>query len=177
MSPMSRLPFALVVTASVSSNFSEVGKSRFTCHGPFALTVTDALVEVPTFAGPGCRILRSKRSASSSEVPPAAAEAPVGAQRRVLVSLMVRLHCQTTMERLLIPAFVFFFQKLYPFRASNNPRKSIAAAAGGCMLVRRSALKAAGGLAPIKSALIDDCALAASEDDFQFLLFFCISCK
>ena len=77
-----------------------------------------------------------------------------------LVSLMVRLHCRSPIERLLVPAFVFFFQKLYPFPASNDPKSKIAAAAGGCMLVRRKALTDAGGLAAIKGALIDDCALA-----------------
>jgi hopene-associated glycosyltransferase HpnB len=59
-----------------------------------------------------------------------------------------------------IPAFIFFFQMLYPFAWANNPRSSTAAAAGGCMLVRRDALRAAGGMASIRNALIDDCALA-----------------
>ncbi len=80
---------------------------------------------------------------------------------RDLVSLMVRLQCRTLWERLLIPAFVFFFQMLYPFRWANDPmRRRDAAAAGGSMLVRRVALKRIGGLAAIRDALIDDCALA-----------------
>jgi hopene-associated glycosyltransferase HpnB len=78
-----------------------------------------------------------------------------------LVSLMVRLHCERPIERLLIPAFVFFFQKLYPFPAANSRRSHVAAAAGGCMLVRRGALQRAGGLDRIAGELIDDCALAA----------------
>jgi len=78
-----------------------------------------------------------------------------------LVSLMVKLHCKTFAERLLIPAFVFFFQKLYPFPWVNDREISTAGAAGGCMLVRRDALVRAGGIAAIKDALIDDCALAA----------------
>lgn len=78
-----------------------------------------------------------------------------------LVSLMVRLYCGSFWERLLIPAFVFFFQKLYPFPLVNRPERSEAAAAGGCMLVRRSALAAVGGIASIRGHLIDDCALAA----------------
>ena len=82
------------------------------------------------------------------------------AGKLALVSLMVRLHCRSAIEHLLVPAFVFFFQKLYPFPASNNPKSRIAAAAGGCMLVRRETLTNAGGLAEIKDALIDDCALA-----------------
>jgi hopene-associated glycosyltransferase HpnB len=79
----------------------------------------------------------------------------------VLTSLMAELHCRTWPERLLIPAFVLFFQMLYPFRWVNQPRRKLAAAAGGCMLVRREALAAAGGVAQIKSAIIDDCAMGA----------------
>ena len=77
-----------------------------------------------------------------------------------LVSLIVRLHCKSFWEKLLIPAFVFFFQKLYPFPWVNNPSKSIAAAAGGCILISNKALKEIGGIATIKDALIDDCSLA-----------------
>jgi hopene-associated glycosyltransferase HpnB len=84
------------------------------------------------------------------------------AEGRDLVSLMVRLHCASAVEKLLIPAFVFFFQKLYPFPAANDPEHPVAAAAGGCMLVRRQALEQAGGVAAIRGALIDDCALAAA---------------
>jgi hopene-associated glycosyltransferase HpnB len=82
-------------------------------------------------------------------------------RRLDLASLMVRLHCSGFWERLLIPAFVFFFQKLYPFPWVNDPRSRTAAAAGGCMLVRRSALDAAGSIERIRDRLIDDCALAA----------------
>lgn len=78
-----------------------------------------------------------------------------------LVSTMVLLRSRGLWERLLIPAFVFFFQKLYPFRDVNNPQRPTAAAAGGSMLIRRTALNQAGGLAAIRSAWIDDCALAA----------------
>ncbi|KOP26572.1 glycosyl transferase family 2 [Hapalosiphon sp. MRB220] len=77
-----------------------------------------------------------------------------------LVSLMVRLRCENFWEKLLIPAFVFFFQKLYPFRWVNNPKKSTAAAAGGCILIRTATLKGIGGMQLIHKALIDDCALA-----------------
>lgn len=79
---------------------------------------------------------------------------------RDLVSLMVRLHCTSLWERLLMPAFVFFFQKLYPFPAVNNDNSTMAAAAGGVMLVRRRLLEDSGGLAAIHDCLIDDCALA-----------------
>ena len=77
-----------------------------------------------------------------------------------LVSLMVLLRCQSFWEKLLIPAFVFFFQKLYPFSWVNDSKKSMAAAAGGCILIGSEALGAIGGIATIKDALIDDCTLA-----------------
>jgi hopene-associated glycosyltransferase HpnB len=77
-----------------------------------------------------------------------------------LVSLMVLLRCQSFWEKLLIPAFVFFFQKLYPFAWVNDPEASIAAAAGGCVLISNQALTSIGGIASIKDALIDDCTLA-----------------
>jgi hopene-associated glycosyltransferase HpnB len=79
-----------------------------------------------------------------------------------LTSLMVTLHCVTFAEKLLIPAFVFFFAMLYPFCRANDPKSRVAAAAGGVMLVRRAALNNSGGLERIKSKLIDDCALAKS---------------
>jgi hopene-associated glycosyltransferase HpnB len=78
-----------------------------------------------------------------------------------LTSLMAELHCRTWPERMLIPAFVLFFQMLYPFRWVNDKRRRLAAAAGGCMLARREALAAAGGVAQIRRAIIDDCALGA----------------
>ena len=78
---------------------------------------------------------------------------------RHLVSLMVMLRCKRFWERWMMPAFVFFFQKLYPFPAVNDPAKRIAAAAGGCMLVRRDSLQNAGGINAIKGELIDDCAM------------------
>ncbi|AOK50829.1 hypothetical protein WT60_29180 [Burkholderia sp. MSMB617WGS] len=83
------------------------------------------------------------------------------AEQRDLVSLMVRLRCDSFWEKALIPAFVFFFAKLYPFSWVNDPRNKTAGAAGGCMLVRRDALEEAGGIESIRGALIDDCSLAA----------------
>ncbi len=77
-----------------------------------------------------------------------------------LVSLMARLGCKSFWERLLIPAFVFFFQKLYPFPWVNDPARRAAAAAGGCVLLRAQALARIGGLGAIAGELIDDCALA-----------------
>jgi hopene-associated glycosyltransferase HpnB len=83
------------------------------------------------------------------------------ANNSVLTSLMVKLRCDSAAERWLAPAFVFFFQMLYPFAWVNDPRRATAAAAGGCMLVRRETLRAAGGLEAVRGALIDDCAVGA----------------
>tara|TARA_B100000686_G_C16766900_1_gene962457 strand:- start:1292 stop:2452 length:1161 start_codon:yes stop_codon:yes gene_type:complete len=77
-----------------------------------------------------------------------------------LVSLMVKLRLESFWELWLIPAFIFFFQKIYPFSAVNNVKNKTAAAAGGCMLVSRNCLKKMGGISEIGSHLIDDCALA-----------------
>jgi hopene-associated glycosyltransferase HpnB len=77
-----------------------------------------------------------------------------------LVSEMVRLHCRTAPERALIPAFVFFFQMLYPFAWVADPAKRLAGAAGGSMLVGRPALDRVQGVSRIRNRLIDDCALA-----------------
>jgi hopene-associated glycosyltransferase HpnB len=84
------------------------------------------------------------------------------AERLDLNSAMVRLHCETFAERATMPAFVYFFRMLYPFRWVDDPGSAVAAAAGGVMLVRREALGRIGGLAAIRSELIDDCALAAA---------------
>jgi hopene-associated glycosyltransferase HpnB len=84
------------------------------------------------------------------------------ANRLVLTSLMVKLRCESFAERANIPAFIFFFQMLYPFSWVNRPQSKVAAAAGGCMLVRADVLRQAGGIEVIRSALIDDCALATA---------------
>ena len=77
-----------------------------------------------------------------------------------LVSLMVKLQCRSSWDWLLIPAFIFFFQKLFPFNRVNDPSSRVAAAAGGSMLVRKTAMDRIGQYTSIKSAIIDDCALA-----------------
>ncbi len=90
----------------------------------------------------------------------AALAAKAEAEKLDLVSEMVALRCQSLAERALVPAFVFFFQLLYPFAAVNRPGRTASAAAGGSMLVRRATLTEAGGIAAIKGQLIDDVALA-----------------
>jgi hopene-associated glycosyltransferase HpnB len=82
------------------------------------------------------------------------------AEGLVLTSLMAKLRCESFAEHALLPAFVFFFRMLYPFSWVRDPKRITAAAAGGCVLVRRDALSMAGGIAAIREALIDDCALA-----------------
>jgi hopene-associated glycosyltransferase HpnB len=77
-----------------------------------------------------------------------------------LVSFMVKLHCRSLAEKLLIPAFVFFFFMLYPPLWIRSPRRKTAGAAGGCILIRPQALALAGGIKAIRYQLIDDCALA-----------------
>jgi hopene-associated glycosyltransferase HpnB len=73
---------------------------------------------------------------------------------------MVKLHCRSFAEQLLIPPFVFFFFLLFPPDWIRDPKRSTAGAAGGCMLIRPAALECAGGIATIRSEIIDDCALA-----------------
>jgi hopene-associated glycosyltransferase HpnB len=79
---------------------------------------------------------------------------------RALLSQMALLRADTGWEKWIVPAFVYFFAQLYPFRRVGRPRARTAAAAGGCMLVRREVLAAAGGLERIRAARIDDIALA-----------------
>lgn len=95
--------------------------------------------------------------------PPVLSRLVAGATARgtVLSSLMVKLRCESAAEKWFVPAFVFFFQMLYPFRAVNDPKSKVAGAAGGVMLARPAALAEAGGLPAIREALIDDCALGA----------------
>lgn len=88
------------------------------------------------------------------------------AENLALASLMARLDSRGW-GALLIPAFVYFFQKLYPFPRVNDPDDNMAAAAGGVMLIKTGALEKAGGVEPIKNELIDDCALARRIKDLS----------
>ena len=82
------------------------------------------------------------------------------ATRVEMVSEMVRLNCVSWAERALVPAFVYFFQMLYPFSRVNDPQSPVAAAAGGTVLIRTTVLRAIGGIDAIRGALIDDVTLA-----------------
>jgi hopene-associated glycosyltransferase HpnB len=81
--------------------------------------------------------------------------------RYVLTSLMAKLRCVSLAEKVHVPAFIYFFQMLYPFAWVSRTDSKTAAAAGGCMLVHADALASVGGIASIRGALIDDCSLAA----------------
>ena len=85
-----------------------------------------------------------------------------------LVSVMAALRMQGGWERLLLPAFIFFFRLLYPFHLANKPSRWVAAAAGGCVLIDTAALAGIGGFGAIRGALIDDCALARAMKDAGF---------
>lgn len=87
-----------------------------------------------------------------------AAQASAGGY--ALTSLMAKLRCESVAERSHVPAFIYFFQMLFPFAWVCQPHAATAAAAGGCMLVRAGMLRDAGGIDAIRNALIDDCALA-----------------
>lgn len=82
------------------------------------------------------------------------------AQGLDLVSIMATLHMGNAWEKLLLPPFIFFFKLLYPFALANEPRSRVAAAAGGCILLRTAALRALGGFEALHDAIIDDCTLA-----------------
>ena len=74
-------------------------------------------------------------------------------------SLMAYLSIRRLWERFMTPAFIYFFQLLYPFRGVNDPYSSVAGGAGGCIVLKSACLRAAGGLSSIRNSLIDDCAL------------------
>ena len=79
-----------------------------------------------------------------------------------LASVMATLHMGNAWEKLLLPPFIYFFKLIYPFALSNRPRSPIAAAAGGCVLLRSDSLRAIGGFESLRGAIIDDCTLAKS---------------
>ncbi|MDP1573379.1 MAG: glycosyltransferase [Coxiellaceae bacterium] len=81
-------------------------------------------------------------------------------EKLALVSLMAELPLERFIERMLMPAFIFFFKLLYPFSLANKPTSRVAAAAGGCILVETQALRRIGAFAGLHDALIDDCTLA-----------------
>lgn len=121
----------------------EQGAARSETAGAEYLLLTDADIHHPTGS------LRRLVTAATG-------------QRLDMVSLMARLSAERGWERLIVPAFVYFFAQLYPFRWVNRDRCRTAAAAGGCVLVRRRALAAGGGFTAIRGAVIDDVAMAGA---------------
>ena len=83
-----------------------------------------------------------------------------------LVSLMAELRMQTVWEKILSPAFIFFFKLLYPFAVGNDPRSRLGVAAGGCVLIRAGTLRGIGGFSALKASIIDDCELAKRVKQF-----------
>ena len=81
---------------------------------------------------------------------------------------MVTLNCNSFWENRIIPAFIYYFQMLYPFASVNNPKHVLGGAAGGCVLIRRDALEAIGGFHAIKDKLIDDCELGKAVKNKGF---------
>ncbi|MEX2523952.1 MAG: glycosyltransferase [Gammaproteobacteria bacterium] len=86
-------------------------------------------------------------------------------ERYGMVSLMAFLRMESFWEKLLMPAFIYFFKLLYPFHLSNTGSKYVAAAAGGCILIESRILNDIGGFESLKEALIDDCMLARRVRD------------
>lgn len=86
-------------------------------------------------------------------------------EQRDLVSVMASLHMETFWERLLLPPFIYFFKLIYPFELANSARSRVAAAAGGCMLLKTHKLQQLGGFSVLRNALIDDCTLARHVKD------------
>jgi hopene-associated glycosyltransferase HpnB len=128
----------------------------------------------PGWAGKVWALEQGVRAAASASSYPLLTDADIwhapGSLRRLVAeseaaslglnSRMARLRCDSWQERLLIPPFVFFFNLLYPMRSANDSNSRVAAAAGGCVLLRRRALELAGGLAAIAGEVIDDVNLA-----------------
>jgi len=125
----------------------------------FAAVTAAVTAAATTAAAPPEYVLFT--DADISWAPTALRDLVAGAEAddRALLSQMALLRAETRWERVIVPAFVYFFAQLYPFRRVNGPGSRTAAAAGGCMLIRRGALEQAGGLAPIRGALIDDVAM------------------
>jgi hopene-associated glycosyltransferase HpnB len=169
--------FHIILVDDASSDGTAEIALAAACTAPTRLTVMRGTPLLPGWTGKLWAVAQGVAHATADRTPPrylllTDADIVHGADnlRRLvaraeagglaLVSLMARLRCESLAERATIPAFVFFFQMLYPF-ARVNRAGGPGAAAGGCMLVDREALAATGGIAAVRGALIDDCALGA----------------
>ncbi|HZU58310.1 MAG TPA: glycosyltransferase [Actinocrinis sp.] len=170
--------FSVVLVDDASSDgTSEVAEKLAAAHPGRTLHIVHSDGPPPGWAGKVAAMRRGfEASVASTSSPPeyvlftdADIAHPADGVRRLvafgeareldLVSLMARLRTETAAERAIVPAFVYSFAQLYPFARVNRPSSRTAAAAGGCMLVRRNALIQAGGLEKIAGARIDDVAL------------------
>jgi hopene-associated glycosyltransferase HpnB len=169
--------FSIVLVDDESSDGTPAVARKMAASGSRDIVVLEGKPLPPSWTGKIWAIAQGIERSSAAEPPPdyllltdadiayapdALRELVARAKTKglVLTSLMARLHCESWAERALIPAFVFFFQMLYPFAWVNRSESKTAAAAGGSMLAERRALAKAGGVAAIRGALIDDCALA-----------------
>lgn len=169
-------PARVIVVDDESSDGTGRAASVAAAGGPVTLEVLRGAPRPEGWAGKLWALHQGVSHLAGSPVPPewvlltdADIEHPPDSLRRLVaaataddrdaVSLMARLRVDTGWERLVVPAFVYFFAQLYPFRLVARPGRT-AAAAGGCVLVRRAALERAGGIAAIRDAVIDDVALA-----------------
>ncbi|MDX6350165.1 MAG: hypothetical protein QOF84_4955 [Streptomyces sp.] len=159
-----------------SDGTGDVARALAERHGGLALTVTSPGAPLPGWTGKLWAVrhgiaLAAERTdaeyllltdADIAHEPESLRELVSAARAGGLdmVSLMARLRVETGWERLIVPAFVYFFAQLYPFRWVNRPTARTAAAAGGCVLIRRDAVERAGVPAAIRHAVIDDVALA-----------------
>lgn len=166
-------PLAVVLADDGSADGTGELARALAAGGRVPLTVVDVPARPPGWAGKVWAQAEGLRHAGDAEWllltdadiahPPDSVAALVSAavaDDRDLVSLMARLRTVSVWERLVVPAFVYFFAQLYPFRRVAAGR--VAAAAGGCVLLRRSVLDAAGGFATVRGAVIDDVALAGA---------------
>lgn len=169
-------PFRVVLVDDSSSDGTARIAEGLGAQG--VLTVLKGAPLAPGWTGKLWAMSQGVEAATAGDAPPKyllltdadIAHAPDNLRRLVaraeagnlaLTSLMVRLSCANAAERLLIPAFVYFFAMVYPFAKVNDAKSRVAGAAGGVMLARADALAAAGGIAAIRTALIDDCTLGA----------------
>jgi hopene-associated glycosyltransferase HpnB len=169
-------PFRVVLVDDSSSDGTARIAESLGAQG--ALTVLKGAPLAPGWTGKLWAMSQGVEAATAGDPPPKyllltdadIAHAPDNLRRLVaraeagnlaLTSLMARLSCANAAERLLIPAFVYFFAMVYPFAKVNDAKSRVAGAAGGVMLARADALAAAGGIAAIRTALIDDCTLGA----------------
>lgn len=162
-----------IVVANDNSNDGTAAAAIAAAKGDAAVTVVDARPLPPGWAGKLWALEEARTAAGKPDFywltdadivhePSVLARLAAAAEsaRLDLASELVQLRCRTLWEKLLVPAYNFFFALLYPFRAVADPASRIAGAAGGSVLVRRSAIERIGGFTAIRGAVIDDCALA-----------------